>query len=206
MIGTGRTAVGVLESAAITARDTVLVLAAAGGVGTLFVQAARHAGATVVGAAGGAEKVERARANGADVAVDYAKDGWAGDVRGALGDRDVTVVLDGVGGDLGRSAFELLGDSGRFVMFGYSAGELTRITSSDLVERGLTATWALGPAILSRPGGIRALEHKALAEAAEGRLVPAVTRFALDQAAEAHMALEQRRTFGKVVLIPTRSD
>ncbi|CAN5745483.1 zinc-binding dehydrogenase [soil metagenome] len=203
MIGSGRTAIGVLESARITADDTVLVLAAAGGLGTLFLQAARHAGAMVVGAAGGAEKVERVRKNGADVAVDYVKDGWDDEVRGALGERNVTVVLDGVGGDAGRMAFGLLGGGGRFVMFGYSSGALTQITSSDLAGNGLTAMWALGPAILSRPGGIRALETKALAEAAAGRLVPVVTRFPLDQAAEAHRALEERRTVGKVVLIPT---
>lgn len=202
MIGSGRTAIGVLESAPITADDIVLVLAAAGGLGTLFVQAARHAGAMVVGAAGGAKKVERVRKNGADVAVDYAKDGWDDEVRGALGERNVTVVLDGVGGDAGRTAFGLLGGGGRFVMFGYSSGALTQITSSDLAGNGLTAMWALGPAILSRPGGIRALETKALAEAAAGRLVPVVTRFPLDQAAEAHRALEERRTVGKVVLIP----
>lgn len=206
MIGTGRTVMGVLESASITSGDVVLVLAAAGGLGTLFVQAATHAGATVVGAAGGAEKVEQVLANGADVAVDYTKDGWGEEVRSALGDRDVTVVLDGVGGDVGRTAFGLLGGAGRFVMFGYSSGALTQITSSDLAAKGLTVTWALGPVIFNRPGGIRALETKALAEAAAGRLAPVVTRYRLDQAAEAHRALEERRTVGKVVLIPTRSE
>ncbi|MDQ3739066.1 MAG: zinc-binding dehydrogenase [Actinomycetota bacterium] len=206
MIGTGRTAVGVLESAMITADDVVLVLAAAGGLGTLFVQAAGQRGATVVGVAAGVEKIEQVRTNGADIAIDYAKDGWDDEVRSALGDQEVTVVLDGVGGELGRTAFELLGGGGRFVMFGYSSGELTQITSADLAGKGLTATWALGPAILSRPGGIRALETHALAEAAARRLVPAVSRFPLDQAAEAHRALEERRTVGKVVLIPTRSE
>ena len=78
MIGTGRTAMGILEVAAIGADDVVLVTAAAGGLGSLFVQAARDAGASVVGAAGGPGRAARARL-GAAVAVDYA--GPAGPTR-----------------------------------------------------------------------------------------------------------------------------
>ena len=77
LIGTGRTAVAVLEHAALTPDDVVVVTAAAGGLGTLFVQAARHLGATVVGLAGGPDKVARVEALGADVAVDYGQPGWA---------------------------------------------------------------------------------------------------------------------------------
>ena len=75
MIGTGRTALAVLEVAALTSADVVLVTAAAGGLGSLLVQAARHAGATVVGAAGGPDKAQRVRELGADVAVDYSRGG-----------------------------------------------------------------------------------------------------------------------------------
>lgn len=87
MIGTGRTAMGILEVADLTAKDAVLVTAAAGGLGTLLVQAARAAGAAVVGLAGGPAKVERVRANGATGAVDYRVPGWPDAVGAALGDR-----------------------------------------------------------------------------------------------------------------------
>jgi NADPH:quinone reductase len=113
MIGTGRTAVGILDAAALTGDDAVLVTAAAGGLGTLFVQAARNVGAVAVGVAGGPEKVDRVRASGAEVAVDYLEPDWPDRVRDALGDRDVSVVLDGVGGEAGRAAMELLGVGGR---------------------------------------------------------------------------------------------
>jgi NADPH2:quinone reductase len=202
MIGTGRTTIGILDVAQITADDVVLVTAAASGVGNLLVQAARDAGATVVGVAGGAGKVERVRALGADVAVDYDAPGWGDAVREALGGREVTVTLDGVGGELGRGALELLGVGGRLIFFGYSSGEPTRLSVGDLYARGLTASAAIGPRIQRWPGGLRDLETKALAAAAAGRLVPLVQRFPLAAAAAAHAALETRATTGKVVLIP----
>jgi NADPH:quinone reductase len=199
MIGTGRTAVGILDAAALTGDDAVLVTAAAGGLGTLFVQAARNVGAVAVGVAGGPEKVDRVRASGAEVAVDYLEPDWPDRVRDALGDRDVSVVLDGVGGEAGRAAMELLGVGGRHVMFGWSAGEPTAVTTQDLMSRGLTVT-AIGPRLLPR---LRELETRSLQEAAAGRFTPLVQHFPLARAADAHRALETRATTGKVVLVPT---
>jgi NADPH:quinone reductase len=202
MIGTGRTALGILEVAALTSDDVVLVTAAAGGLGTLLVQAGRHAGATVVGVAGGAAKVARARELGATVAVDYTRSDWTQAVREALDGAEVTVALDGVGGELGREALELIGAGGRLILFGFSSGEPTRLSAGDLFSRGLTASAAIGPRMLKRPGGMRDLEEQALAAADEGRLVPLVQRFALADAAAAHTALETRATIGKAVLVP----
>jgi len=196
MIGTGRTTMAILEIAELTAGDVVLITAAAGGIGSLLVQAARAAGATVVGAAGGAEKVERVRALGADVAVDYTVAGWSEEVG------DVTVALDGVGGELGRQALETIAVGGRLVLFGYASGTVTQLSAGDLFSRGLTVSAAIGPRILQRPGGMRDLEEQALAAAADGSLVPAVQHFRLAEAAAAHAALERRATTGKVVLIP----
>ena len=153
-----------------------------------------------VGAAGGAEKVDAVRAVGADVAVDYVEPAWPERVAEALGERRVSVVLDGVGGELGRAALELLGPGGRILLFGLSSGEPTWVETSDLMRLGITASWALGGGIADR---MRELETKALAEAAAGRLVPLVgRRFPLAQAAEAHRAIEARETMGKVVLVP----
>ncbi|MFE2869662.1 zinc-binding dehydrogenase [Embleya sp. NPDC059259] len=198
-ITTGATAQGILGVAGLTERDVVLVMSAAGGLGSLFVQAGRAAGALVVGVAGGRAKVDRVRTLGADVAVDYRVPDWPERVREALAGHEVGVVLDGVGGALGRQALELLGPGGRFLMYGWASGEPTEIGTRDLVERQLSATWAIGPNMVP-PGGRRALITRALDEAASGRLVPTITRFPLARAADAHAALENRTAEGKVVL------
>ena len=202
MIGTGRTAMAVLEAAALTADDVVVVPAAAGGLGALLVQAAVDAGAFVVGLAGGAAKVAIVRDLGAHVALDYRRETWPAEVRDALDGREVTVVLDGVGGAAGRSALELLAPGGRLLMFGYSEGTPTPVTSEDVWARGITVTTAIGVRLMRRPGGLRELEERALAAAAEGRLTPLRTAFPLKDAGAAHAALEARATTGKVVLVP----
>ncbi|WP_261575099.1 zinc-binding dehydrogenase [Frankia gtarii] len=202
MIGTGRTTIGILDVAELTEQDVVLITAAAGGIGSLLVQAARGVGAAVVAVAGGAAKVAAARRLGADIAVDYTLPDWPDAVRAALDGRSVTVTLDGVGGAAGRAALELIGPAGRYFTFGWSAGSPTVITTEDVTERGLLVASVLGPRMFRRPGGLAALEEAALAAAALGTLVPAVQTFPLVEAAAAHAALESRATTGKVVLLP----
>jgi NADPH2:quinone reductase len=198
MIGTGRTAMGIVQFVSELGSDSVVVVpAAAGGLGTLLVQYAKHAGATVIGLAGGPEKVGLVGANGADLAVDYTDPEWPGKVRARLGGRHATVVFDGVGGGVARDAVGLLGPTGRHVVFGWSSGGPYAVEG--------VSEQVLGPVMMRKAGGpspVRTLELRALAEAAEGRLVPAVQRFPLAGAAEAHRALETRRTTGKVVLEP----
>ncbi|WP_232663679.1 zinc-binding dehydrogenase [Pseudonocardia sp. TRM90224] len=202
MMGTGRMTMGLLAVAQMVETDVVLVTSAAGGIGTLLVQAARNAGATVVGVAGGPTKVEMVRSNGADVAADYNDPGWVETVTAALDGRGITLAFDGVGGAVGEAVFRLLVPGGRLILFGYSGGEPAAFSSSDLFERGLTVAVALGPRIMGLPGGMRALEERSIAEATAGRLVPAVQIFPLKDAAAAHRALENREAAGKVVLVP----
>lgn len=197
MIGTGRTTMSILDRAAPDPGDVVLVTAAAGGLGTLLVQAAAGAGATVVAAAGGAHKVEVARGLGADVAVDYDRSDWADEVRAALGDRDVTLVYESVGGPIGETAVALLGAGGTLAVNGWSSGIPLELDEAALADRGVrVAPWV-------RPTDLRPLEDRALAAAASGALTPVVgPPFALADAAGAHRAVETRATVGKTVLHP----
>ncbi|MFD4410176.1 MULTISPECIES: zinc-binding dehydrogenase [unclassified Streptomyces] len=202
MIGTGRTALGILQFAELGPDSVAIVPAAAGGIGTLLVQYAKHAGATVIGLAGGPEKVARVRETGADLAVDYRDPGWPERVRDRFGDRPATVVFDGVGGEVARAAVALLARGGKHIVFGWS-GEGIRDGSPYLVDG--VSEQVLGPVMMRKAGGpnpVRTLELRALSEAAAGRLTPAVTRFPLAEAAAAHRALETRGTTGKVVLEP----
>ncbi|MGC0422997.1 zinc-binding dehydrogenase [Embleya sp. AB8] len=200
MVGTGRTALGILEVAALTADDVVLITAAAGGLGTLLVQAARNVGAVVIGAAGGAAKVEAVAESGADLAVDYTAADWAEQVR--LAGRPVTVVLESVGGKIGEAALDLLAAGGRIVTFGWSSGAAVPDLEARAAAAGVAVENPLGPRMTNRPGGIKSLAEAALAAAAAGELTPTITRFPLSDAAEAHRALSARRTVGKVVLLP----
>ncbi|MGH9119320.1 MAG: zinc-binding dehydrogenase [Acidimicrobiales bacterium] len=203
MIGTGRTAVAILDVAELGPDDVVLITAAAGGLGSLLIQAVANVGGFSIGAAGGAAKVEQVRRLGADVAVDYLEPDWPATVRAAIGDREITVALDGVGGRLGRQSLELVGVGGRLILFGFSSGEPLELTVGDLFTRGLTVSAAIGARITKHPGGLRAFEDASLAELASGRLVPLVgQRFPLAQAAAAHRAIESRATMGKTVLVP----
>ncbi|GAA2426938.1 zinc-binding dehydrogenase [Streptomyces macrosporus] len=210
MIGTGRTAMGILRFTDLSPADTVLVLAAAGGIGCLLVQYARHRGATVVGAAGGPAKIAAVRELGADLAVDYTRDDWADRVREKFGDRPLTHVFDGVGGDLGRTALSLLAPGGTHLSYGYASSAFSpegqTAPSAEEQERlGITSLWVLGKPMFDRIGGmenLRVLEDEAMELAAAGTLVPLVHHFPLADAARAHRALETRATLGKVVLVP----
>ncbi len=204
LLGTGRTAVGLVETAGIGKGDTVLIESAAGAVGAQVIQLARAAGAErVVGLARGEEKLALVRELGADAAVDYTDEDWPAQVR-AVAPEGVTVVLDAVGGETGRQAFDLLASGGRFVVFGFSSGAQTVLDPAEVAERGIVTPAYFGP-----PTGPRSPQEQlrqtreALAAAAEGRLRPLVGRsFPLAEAAAAHRAISARETVGKTVLVP----
>ncbi|MBV9450927.1 MAG: zinc-binding dehydrogenase [Streptosporangiaceae bacterium] len=192
LLADGRTATALLRATMPRPGETVLVEAAAGGVGSLLVQLARNAGARVIAAAGGPRKMALAREIGADQAVDYTESGWAAQA-GA-----VDVVYDGVGGEIARDAFGLLRDGGRMIMYGAAGGAFAAIADADAVRRG---TSLIRGAQVS-PEQMRELTMSALGEAAAQRLRPVICQtFPLERAADAHRAIERRETVGKTLLI-----
>jgi NADPH2:quinone reductase len=194
LLADGRTALALADAAGPRPGETVLVEAAAGGVGSLLVQLAKQAGARVVALAGGPRKLAVARQLGADLAVDYREPGWAEVVRREAGPADV--VYDGVGGQTGRDAFALLGPSGRYAGFGMASGSFAAIPAD--ARPGITRL-SFGPI---SPGQSAQLTGRALGLAAGGTLHPVIgQRFPLDRAADAHAAIEARATIGKTLLI-----
>ncbi|WP_342239331.1 quinone oxidoreductase family protein [Inquilinus sp. OTU3971] len=182
---------------------TVLVTAAAGGVGSLLLQLARRAGAErVIAVAGGPEKLDVARSLGADLGIDYREPGWAGLVREATGGGGADIVYDTVGGAVTRACLEALAPQGKLVFGALGRFELgTAELESMILQNQSLKGFALLP--LLTPEGLRADLAELFALAAAGALtVQQGGRYRLDQAAEAHRALESRWSTGKIVLIP----
>jgi NADPH:quinone reductase len=199
LLADGRTALAQVRRAGLRARDVVLVEAAAGGVGTLLVQLARNAGARVVALAGQERKLAVARELGAEVAVDYRAEDWADQVRAAVG--QVDVVFDGVGGEVGRAAFGLLGAGGRFCPFGMASGSFAPVPPGLAAERGVSVPPGAGASAEE----LAELVRTVLAEAAAGRIRPVIGQeFELAAAAAAHAAIESRATVGKTLLTVAR--
>jgi NADPH:quinone reductase len=194
----GATSESLLERFAVQSGQSVLVTAAAGGMGVLLVQLATAAGARVIGAARGARKLEVVRAAGAGLAVDYSEPGWGKRVREFTGGRGADVVFDGAGGPLGGAAFEVTADGGRFSAHGVSDGGFAPADPAEAARRGITVRGIPqhGPADLRR------LAATALADAAAGRMSPVIGQtFPLDRAADAHAALAARTAIAKTLLL-----
>ncbi|MET7424721.1 zinc-binding dehydrogenase [Dactylosporangium sp. NPDC005555] len=186
LIADGRTALGLHELGAPQPGEAVLVLAAAGGLGSLLVQLALHAGARVVGAASGERKLALIRDLGAE-AVDYTTPGWSNPVRG------FDVVYDGVGGTPGGEALKATRPGGRYVVHGAAGGPPTQ-TGEGVTGFGF-------PELLRIGQRAPELAVRALQAAAEGTLRPVIGQtFPLSRAADAHAAIESRQTLGKTLL------
>lgn len=197
----GVTATGIIDGVGVKPGDRVLILGAAGGMGTLLVQLVHRLGAQVVGAARGEVKLALVRRLGADAVVDYTEDGWTDAVRDAFDGLPVDVLLDGVGGALGTEAFSLVADGGRVSAHGAASGDFATPDQQSAAARGIVVR-GIAEVQFEAPDVVR-LASRALAEAAAKRLRPVIARqYPLSAAAEAHRAMEARSIPGKALLIP----
>jgi len=185
---------------------SVLVTAAAGGVGSLLIQLARLAGAaTVVAAASSAAKLDLARSLGADAVVDYSKPGWDDAVLAATGGTGPDVVYDSVGGDVTKRCLDILAPRGRALLYGALNPAEFALSGADLVRMVFKNQWLGGFALvpLLDPEAVRTGLAALFDAVARGDLtVLAGGTFPFSRVGEAHAALESRRTVGKVVLVP----
>jgi NADPH:quinone reductase len=202
----GRTALRLTELAEIKPDESVLVLGAAGGMGVLLVQLARQAGGRVIACARGERKLEMLKQLGADVVLDYSLPDWQEQVRAATSGRGnvgADVVLDGAGGELGRTAFTVTAAGGRFSAHGSASGSFAPIDAKEVARRQITV-FGIDQVQLD-PATARRLVAKALVLVAAGRLRAVIGQtFPLEQAAAAHAAVADRHTLGKTLLL-TRS-
>lgn len=160
--------------------------AASGGLGSTILQAAVSAAV--------------ARTLGPTAVVDYRRPGWEDELTLVLGGRQPTLVYDGVGGDTSQHLYRTVAPGGVLAQY---TGAAPADYPDHPAEREVRPV--LGPALTSRPGGLRSQEEESLALAADGSRVPLVgPTYRLQDAATAHHDLEMRRTVGKVVLVTDR--
>lgn len=198
LVHDGRTAYALTESTGIQADEIVLILAAAGGMGSILVQLALARNAHVVGAARGEHKLAAIRALGTDAVVDYSEPNWLDDLLDLSNGRGPDVVFDGVGGELGTKALRALRPGGRFSAHGASSGRLTAIRDEQR-QRGVMFK-GIEQAHLDPSEG-RRLTADALSDALAGKITPHVgLTLTLERASDAHQAIESRAVIGKTLL------
>jgi NADPH2:quinone reductase len=188
----------------VKAGETVLVHAAAGGVGLLMVQWAKALGATVIGTVGSDEKAALARANGCDHVIVYTREEFPKRVRELTGGAGVPVVYDSVGQATFQGSLDCLAPLGMMVTFGNASGPVPPLDVRQLAAR--------GSLFLTRPSVFAYISTRPALEAAAAELFEVLRTGAvrprpprvwpLAEAAAAHRALEARETTGSVVLAP----
>ncbi|GAB3105858.1 zinc-binding dehydrogenase [Streptomyces calidiresistens] len=199
LVHDGPTALGVFGNAPVGPDTTVLIVAAAGGMGSLLVQLAHAAGARVIGTARGERKLETVRKLGADEAVDHGAADWPDRVRELTGGVGAEVVFDGAGGPLGGAAFAVTADGGHFSAHGAAAGDFAEIDEAEAARRGITVHGI--QQVWFPPQEYGGWVERALGEAAAGRITPTIGAvLPLRRAAEAHAAVEARQVVGKALL------
>jgi NADPH2:quinone reductase len=188
----------------VEAGHTILVHAAAGGVGLILTQWAKHLGASVIGTVGSAEKAEVARKNGCDHVIDYRKEDFAARVKEITHGDGCHVVYDGVGKATFPGSLDCLRPFGYFVSFGAASGPIEPFDIMLLMQKGsLFATWQLLFTHLAKREDVVAMSHDLFNVVASGAVkIPVHARLPLSEVAEAHRRLEARETTGSTVLLP----
>jgi NADPH2:quinone reductase len=188
----------------VKAGQTVLLHAAAGGVGTIAVQWLKHLGATVIGTAGGADKAAKAKELGADHVIDYRKESFVERVKQITGGNGVAVVYDGVGKDTFMGSLDCLSPRGTMVTFGNASGPVPPIEPLILSQKG--SLYLTRPTLMAYTATRADLEESANAlfdVVKKGAVKIQVGHtYPLKEAAQAHRDLEARKTTGSIVLLP----
>jgi NADPH2:quinone reductase len=189
---------------AVKPGETVLVHAAAGGVGQILCQWAKSLGAFVIGTASTKEKCAIAKKAGADVAIDYSKDDWVETLLKETGGKKADVVYDSVGKDTFFKSIDCTAPFGIVVVFGAASGPAPAVEPEYLNKKG--CLYLTRPSIFPHNADPRAFRENAsdlFSAIASGIVKPSIgARFSLDDIVEAHRTVMSRKTEGAVLIIP----
>jgi NADPH2:quinone reductase len=189
---------------AVKPGDTILLHAAAGGVGLIMSQWAKALGATVIGTVGSDAKVDVARAHGCDHVINYATEDTVKRVRDLTGGKGVPVVYDGVGKDTLMISLDCLSPRGLMVSFGNASGAVPPLDILQLSAKG--SLYVTRPTLNTYTASDADLQETAqdlVNVVSSGKVkIPVNQRYALADVVQAHRDLEGRRTTGTTVLLP----
>lgn len=188
---------------AVRSGDTLLIHAAAGGVGQPLVRWAKHLGATVIATVGSDEKAAIARECGADHVILYRNENFVERVARITAGKGVEVVYDSVGGDTFSGSLDCLGYLGTLVNFGQSSGPVPPFAIARLAARSTAIVRPMLFHYIRDRASLETMAHESFDAMTKGVIRPQVgLRVPLSRAAEAHVRLESRTTIGQTVLVP----
>lgn len=192
------------EWGGLDSSETVLITAAAGGVGSIATQFAAQTGATVIGAASTESKRTFAEQCGADVTVDPTDSAFVANVTEAVGDGSVDLLLDAVGGQLFKNGLDIVRPGGRIVTYGVASGDPTAMLASQLFYQNKSVSgYHLLNGMKTVPERVLQAEDAIFESIEDGTLSVAVEETRpLSEAATVHSRIENRQTKGRVVLVP----
>lgn len=188
----------------VKSSHTILIHAAAGGVGSLLTQWGKYLGATIIGTVGSAEKMKIAYKNGCDFVINYNKDDFVKQVSHVTKGKKCHVVYDSVGKATFPGSLDCLRPLGYFVSFGSASGSIDNFRVADLATRG--SLFTTSPVLfdyIEQPGNM-ALMCNELFEMIKNKTIgiDITSRIPLAEVAKAHIQLESRQTTGAIVLLP----
>lgn len=186
--------------------ETVLVHAAAGGVGTLSVQLAKILGAgKVIATASTEEKLQLAKEMGADVLINYTEEGWEQKILDATNGRGVDVALEMAGGDVFYKTLKCLAYFGRMVIYGVASGQQSKFYPSSLIAKNQSVIGFFLPPLLRKTNLIKQSLDELFTYLSEGKIKITIGEvFPMSEAANVHTLLQARKTVGKVILEPKK--
>lgn len=200
----GTTVFALEDRANLQAGESVLVTAAAGGVGSAAVQLAKAKGATVYGLAGGPEKVETVLSLGADQAFDYLKVDVVEEIRAATDGKGVDVVYDAVGGDIFDQVRRVVAWDGRLLIIGFTSGRIADAPTNHILLKNYSIVGVHWGASLARdPDQLRRNWDRIVELFGTGHIDPLISAVRpLDDGVQALVDIGDRKTTGKIIVSP----
>lgn len=192
------------DRANVQAGQTVLVLGAAGGIGTATIELAKAMGARVIAAASTSDKLDLCRRLGADECINYREQNLRDELKRLTGGQGVDVVMDPVGGDLAEQALRSMAWRGRYLVVGFTDGQIPRLPLNLVLLKGCAVVGVFwGDFIRREPAAAAQDLHDLVAMYRDKRIHPLISgRYSLQDAPQAIAALAERRAQGKLIVLP----